>query len=134
MGGCDRRVVAPSTTKGTKMKKDNNSAAFLNSLLRNNKEIRTDRAREIEVDTKVLFKRTVEDLSLEINRIKRQRNNMLDLSPTNSHSLRPAADFDAKHFIETDLVLGLKIRNLTIRLNVARKRYQELFGKPEQEI
>jgi hypothetical protein len=42
------------------------------------------------------------------------------------------ADFHAKEFVAKDLDLGLKIRNLEIKQEIASKRYNELF-KGEDE-
>lgn len=53
---------------------------------------------------------------------------MLDLSPTDATSLVLASDFDAKNYVEKDLELGVKIRNLEIKLEIATKRYAYLFG------
>ena len=52
---------------------------------------------------------------------------MLDLSPTNSMSLIVASDFDAKAFTTKYLELGLAIRNLEIKLEIAKNSYNFLF-------
>ena len=54
--------------------------AFFNSLKRNNKQIKEDRALAIAEDAELLYKREVEDLQTKIKRIKRDREAMLDLS------------------------------------------------------
>lgn len=102
--------------------------AFLVSLKRNNKEIRNDRAQAIGEDAQLLFKRQVEDLDVSINRMKRDQENMLDLSPENAMSLKLASDFDAAAYVQKDLELGVKIRNEEIKLDIAKKRYAYLFG------
>jgi len=102
--------------------------AFLNSLVRNNKQIRTDRAQAIGEDTEILYKRMIEDLQLDIKRMKRDQENMLDLSPTTAQSLVLASDFNSTEFVEKDIQLGVKIRNLEIKLEIASKRYDYLFG------
>ncbi len=102
--------------------------AFLESLVRNNKQIRNDRAQAIGEDTEILFKRMIEDLQLDIKRMKRDQENMLDLSPTNAQSLVLASDFNSTEFVEKDIALGVKIRNAGIKLEIAQKRYTYLFG------
>jgi len=102
--------------------------AFLESLVRNNKQIRNDRAQAIGEDTEILFKRMIEDLQLDIKRMKRDQENMLDLSPTNAQSLVLASDFNSTEFVEKDIALGVKIRNAGIKLEIAQKRYEYLFG------
>jgi hypothetical protein len=101
--------------------------AFVQSLTRNNKKIRQDRAVAITENTQILFKRKVEDLDLEIKRAKRERENMLDLSPTTADSLVLASDFDAEAFVKKDIELGVKIRNLEIAHDIAKNRYHLLF-------
>lgn len=101
--------------------------AFVESLKRNNRKIREDRAIAIAENAQIIYKRQIEDLELEIKRLGRDRENMLDLSPTTADSLVLASDFDAKDFTNKDLELGVKIRNLEIRLEIAKKRYAHLF-------
>jgi len=102
--------------------------AFMESLVRNNKKIREDRAVTIQEDAEVRYKRTVEDLELEIKKLKRDRENMLDLSPENAMSLVLASDFDAEAFVKKDLEIGVQIRNLEIKLEITKTRYAYLFG------
>ncbi len=101
--------------------------AFVGSLRRNNKQIRDDRALAIAENAQVIYKREVEDLDLEIKRMKRERDSLLDLSPTTADSLVLATSFDAKKFVTTDLDLGVRIRNLEIKLEIAKARYVNLF-------
>ena len=102
--------------------------AFVGSLTRNNKKIRTDRAIAIAEEAQTQYKREVEDMELQLKRLRREREGLLDLSPTTADSLVLASDFDAKSFVSKDLEIGLKIRNLTIMIEEARPRYEHLFG------
>ena len=108
--------------------KQETKGAFLVSLKRNNKQIRDDRATAIADVAQLKYKRKVEDLEMSIRDMKREQDNMLDLSPTNSMSLIIASDFNADEYIAKDLELGVKIRNEEIRLEIAQKRYNYLFG------
>jgi hypothetical protein len=101
--------------------------AFVGSLIRNNKKIKEDRAIAIAESAEMLYKRTVEDTQLRIKQLKRDRDAMLDLSPTDAQSLIMASDFDAKVFVDKDIKLGIEIRNLEITLEIAQKRYDHLF-------
>ena len=105
------------------------SGAFIESLKRNNKQIRDDRATAISEDAQLLFKRAVEDLNVEVRKMERDQENMLDLSPDNSMSLKLASDFNAAEYVAKDIELGVKIRNLKIKLDIAKARYQHLFGE-----
>lgn len=104
------------------------NGAFINSLKRNNKQIRDDRAANIAEDTQLVYKRKVEDLELSIKKMRREQENMLDLSPTSAQSLILASDFDSATYVEKDIELGIKIRNAEITLEIAKKRYNYLFG------
>ena len=118
------------TIKGIiKMSKETTDGAFLASLKRNNKQIRDDRATAIAEDAQVLYRRTVEDLEIKINRMKRDRENMLDLSPTHADSLMIASDFNAEAYVAKDVELGVSIRNAEIKLEIAKKQYNHLFGE-----
>ena len=103
--------------------------AFIASLKRNNTKIRADRAEAIGEDAQVMFRRTIEDLELSIRRMERDRENMLDMSPDNTLSLKLASDFDAAEYVEKELDLGVKIRNAQIKLDIAKERYAYLFGE-----
>lgn len=101
---------------------------FIESLVRNNKQIRADRAEAIGEDAQLIYKREIEDLTVEIRKMERDQENMLDLSPDNAMSLKLASDFDARDYVSKDLELGVKIRNANIKLEIAKKRYTYLFG------
>lgn len=103
--------------------------AFQDSLMRNNKKIRQDRAIVIVESAFINYKRLVEDLDIEIKQVKRDRENMLDLSPHHAQDLMVASDFNATEFVKKDIELGIKIRNLEIKRDVARKRFIHLFGE-----
>jgi len=102
--------------------------AFISSLKRNNKQIREDRATAIAEDTEVVYRRKKEDLEMSIKRMKRDQENMLDLSPTNALNLTIASDFDAIDYVAKEIELGLKIRNAEITLEIVKTRLEYLFG------
>ena len=103
--------------------------AFLESLKRNNKQIREDRALSISEDAEMLYKRKIEDMEVAIRRMQREQENSLDLSPEYATSLKLASDFDANEFVELDSKLSVSIRDQKIRLELAKKRYNYLFGE-----
>lgn len=108
-----------------------NKGEFLKSLVRSNKQIREDRAASIGRQANVIYKRMVEDLELDIQQMEQDRENMLDLSPTNAQSLMVASDFKAGEWATKDYELSMKIRNSKIRLEVIKQRYEYLFqGSP----
>lgn len=103
--------------------------AFVESLTRGSKKIKADRALVIAESAQLVYKRSIEDMNMYIKTLQRQRDGMLDLSPTTSDSLVLATDFDAPKFVANDQAIGLKIRNLKIQLEEATDRYEVLFGK-----
>jgi len=105
--------------------------AFKESLYRNNSKIRKDRADSIIEDAELIYKREIEDLDVSMKKMQREQENMLDLSPTNAMNLTLASDFDSKVYVDKDIELGVKIRNVEIKLEIARKRYAYLFGGAE---
>ena len=52
---------------------------------------------------------------------------MLDMSPSNTQSLILATDFDEDAFVDKDIELGVEIRQLEIKLEIAQNRYNYLF-------
>lgn len=102
--------------------------AFVASLKRNNTKIKQDRAQSISEIAQMTYRRDIEDLEMKIKNMKRDQDNMLDLSPENVTTLIVASDFDAKEFTRKDIDLGVNIRNAEITLEIAKKRYVYLFG------
>lgn len=113
----------------TKMKKEEPvlKGAFFDNLNRNNTKIKRDRAIAITEDAQLLYKRKLEDMEMQLKRLQRERDNMLDLSPTTADSLILASDFNADQFVEKDIEIGVKIRNLKITLDIATEAYNNLF-------
>ena len=118
-------MAEENTSTGSTL--DEMKGAFVGSLVRNNKKIREDRAIAIAEAAQMIYKREVEDLEMQIKQLKREREAMLDLSPTDAQSLVLASDFDAKNFVKKDVEMGLKIRNLEITIEIAKSRYELLF-------
>lgn len=106
---------------------DEMKGKFVDSLKRNNKKIREDRAIQIAESAQMKYKRKVEDLQHEIRDLNRTRNAALDLSPDTGDSLKLALNFNADEFVQSDINIGLKIREKEILLEIAQTRYNELF-------
>jgi hypothetical protein len=104
------------------------NGALFESLSRPNSQIKKDRAISIVEDGQVVYQRTVQDLALKIRKLDREVEATLDMSPANAGSLTPAKDFDALAFVSNDIEKGIERRNLEIRLEIAKKRYEYLFG------
>ena len=101
---------------------------FIESLQRNNDQIREDRARIIGEDAELIYRRRVEDIELKIKRLERKQEGLTDISPLDKNSLT-FADFQPEAFVQKDIELSLTIRNLNIQLELTRHRFEYLFGK-----
>lgn len=101
---------------------------FVDALKRNNDQIREDRAKLIAEDSELIYRRRVEDIELRIKRLTREQEAAIDISPIDKNSLT-FADFNPESFVQKDIELSLKIRNLKIQLQIAKERYEYLFGK-----
>lgn len=116
-----------TTQKKIKME-DDLKPRFIQSLQRNNDQIREDRARTIGADSELIYRRRVEDIELKINRLEREQEGLIDISPLDRNSLT-FADFQPEAFVQKDIEYSLTLRNLNIQLEVAVKRFEYLFGK-----
>jgi len=116
-------VVSDDSSEAVEMPK----GAFVVSLQRSNSKIRKDRAADIAEIAEMAYKNAVQNLLVGIKRMKREREAMLDLSPTNALSLMVANDFDSEKFVERDVQLGIDIRNAEIKMDIMQKRYAHLF-------
>lgn len=103
--------------------------AFVESLTRGSKKIKADRAIVIAESAQLKYKRSIEDMQMDVKTLQRERDNMLDLSPSTSDSLELAKNFDADSFVKKDQAIGLRIREVKICLEEAIERYEVLFGK-----
>jgi len=101
---------------------------FIEALKRNNDQIREDRANTIFEDSELIYRRRIEDIELKIKRLSREQDGAIDISPLDKNSLS-FADFNPDSFVQSDIELSLKIRNLKIQFEIAKERYEYLFGK-----
>jgi hypothetical protein len=106
---------------------DSMKGTFVESLKRSNSKIKADRAVAIAENFELFFKRKVEDLEIQLKSLKRERDQMYDLSPTTTDSLILAAEFDAAKYTNKDIEVGRQIRDLEITIEIASARYNELF-------
>jgi len=105
-----------------------NQGAFNASVARTPKEIRESRGAAISEDGEIAYKRAVEDQEYIVRKLKRDRAQMMDISPSNSLSYLVAREFDAKGFQEKDMEYSMQIRNESVKLAILKARYEYLFG------
>ena len=99
------------------------------SLSRGNKAIREQRGEAIYEDLEIVYKREVENKKVDLRRIDRKMANQFDFSVTNTTSLiMRTEDFDAGQVMIDDLQLGWDRKICVEKLNIAKGRYNHLFG------
>jgi len=110
------------------------SGIFEKMLLRNNKELRDDRGKQIVKSAEKMYRREVEDLNDKLEQLNNDRAQLLDVNPGNTQTIINPSDFDSAEFIKSHIALGISIRETTIKLEVARRGYEELFGVSKEKI
>lgn len=111
--------LVPATTSGS----------FAAMLKRNNKQILEDRAEGILETAEISYLRAIQDMEMQLKRLKRSVENNQDLSPTSADSLILEDNFDSKRFVEEDIQAGVDIKILAEKIAIARDRFKTLFGK-----
>lgn len=103
--------------------------AFVGSLKRTATDIKNDRAESIAEDAELSYRRCIEDMENNLRKLKKNRRNSLDLSPTDINSLVMGKDFDGEAFAETDIKAGFEVKKLEVKIQIAKERYEYLFGE-----
>lgn len=113
------------------MEEFNNKGLFYQNLTRDFKKLKADRAESVTEDAEIAYKRHIEDYCRDLREISRRRENlMLELAPTTTYDATVVpADFDVNKFMAEDEKLGIKSRELTIKLEIMLDRYEILFGE-----
>jgi len=101
-------------------------------LMRSNTKLRQDRGLQIVKDTEKKYRRTIEDLRDNLESLQLDRDNMLDINPSNTQTIINPSDFESDVFVKKDIEIGIKIREIGIKLAVAEKRYGDLFEEASQ--
>ena len=99
------------------------------SLDRNRSKIRADRAEQIADDTRIEFRRSIEDIAREIRRLRSSRSALLDMSPDNSMSIISVKEFSAENFVREASSIAKAIFNKQQELKVLSEEYEFLFGE-----
>ena len=113
------------------MEEFNNKGLFYQNNTRDFKKLKADRAESVTEDAEIAYKRHIEDYCRDLREISRRRENlMLELAPTTTYDATVVpADFDVNKFMAEDEKLGIRSRELTIKLEIMLDRYETLFGE-----
>lgn len=109
------------------MKEVAEQGKFGQLLMRSNTKLRQDRGLKIVKDTEKKYRRTIEDLQDNLENLEVDRDNMLDINPSNAQTIINPSDFESDLFVKKDIEIGLKVREVKIKLEVAKERYADLF-------
>jgi hypothetical protein len=107
--------------------KGENQKHFAQLLSRTFGQVKKDRAENILENAEIAYRRHIEDLKIKIKKTERQLENNLDYSPTTAGMMISVENFDENQFVFNDVCLIMDIRDLTIELEQAEKRYKYLF-------
>lgn len=104
---------------------------FKSALTQSFKGIKETKAAAITEDVELSYRRKIEDLCRAVRQCDRDREDiMINLAPANITSTNVVpSDFKADDFLNSDLKIGLNKRDALIKLEIAVKRYEELFGE-----
>jgi hypothetical protein len=110
----------------TVVEKDLKKTKLGRRMTRNNKELRDGRALDILEGLELQYKRAIENMEMELKVKRRSRDQNFDIAPTKSFDLTMNVE-DAATFVDKDIKLGVDIRQLELKLEVAKKQYEEMF-------
>lgn len=104
---------------------------FKRALTQSFKGIKETKAAAITEDVELSYRRKIEDLCRSARQCDRDREDILiNLAPSNITSLNVVpSDFEADDFLEQDMKIGLNKRDTLIKLEIAVRRYEYLFGE-----
>lgn len=100
---------------------------FVASITRANSQIRKDRAATILDEARMHYKRHIEDLEMQLKRLTRDQDAMLDIAPGTTTDLKMPT-FDPVEFVRAHHTLTKSIYNITIEIAAAKTQYTDLFG------
>lgn len=102
---------------------------FEDSLKRNFKQIREDRASIMTRSSLSVYKGKIDKLYLDLDKLEIDRNNLLDFAGDSTTRIVSLEQFDADVFCSKDEEITLKMRELRIRIEELTQRYKALFGR-----
>ncbi len=103
---------------------------FERTLKQSFKQIRESRALQLVQSTEVKYRRTIEDMYIDIKDLDRQAENLLlDLCPSSTVTTQVGpSDYKPELFVEKDLKIALDRKEKIFEFEIAVDRYEELFG------
>jgi hypothetical protein len=114
------------TTQIQKLKQ----SKFLSSLTESSSGIKEKRASILERSTELAMNTAIQEKQQKVNDLEIKIENLTDLSPENTYSLRPGnPDFNEKEWVKELLDSKLELKIAEMELEVAMETKEEWFGK-----
>ena len=101
---------------------------FYETLNRSNAQILRDRSEDIIIDTQQDYNTAFNILERDLRNAKAERKAHMDLSPVSKDMLTFTNNFKSQEWVQKDIDLSMKIMNLEMKLEVLRKRIEELYS------
>lgn len=104
------------------------------AIARSSNQVRDERARAIVEETRLVYRRRIEDKAMEVRQMENKQAEYLDLAPDNTHCLISAKSFNAEAFVATNVSLALGLKKAKEDLDILQSDFTRLFGEPAQLI
>lgn len=105
---------------------------FITTLTKSNKDIMKDRAENVGKKTALKQKALVDRLEGEVLDLEGKIQDLCDLAPESSTSLKPQ-DFDEEKWVKDMQNYKVQLLNKRIELETAKKTQEEWFGSTDEE-
>jgi len=105
------------------------SSKFVERLTASNESIKDNRARIIASSASTAQQAIIQKLIERKNKLELELENLYDLSPGTTVSLKFAENFDATKWAEAIQNAKIQLANLSIELKIANDTNEEWFGK-----
>ena len=101
---------------------------FYETLNGSNAQILRDRSEDIIMDTHQDYNTAFNILERDLRNAKADRKPHMDLSPVSKDVLTFTTNFKSQSWVQKDIELSMKIMNFEMKLEVLRKRIEELYS------
>ena len=81
-------------------------------------------------EPKAIYRREIQELARLIQYLKKQQEDLAGMALTEAEASEIADAIDSGAYVSKEIEIGVKIRDLEKKLELAKKRYQFLFGTP----
>ena len=101
---------------------------FISRLAGNGDAVKLRRAQVVSESARIAQEALVNNIKAQLNRLEVQLEQLTDLAPETTDSLRPGAGFQASDWVKGVQALKREIRDTKLDLETAEATYNEWFG------